>query len=473
VRPVGDLLGRRLVDVLPPDLAAMMQQHLTQALAEQRMHSCSYELDTMTGHQYFEARVVPLDAGPLETPAVVWVARDVTEQRRVEQAHGELQTQLIQAQKLESIGRLAGGVAHDLNNMLAPIFGYAEMLQDELDAQDPRQGHLSCILQGAGRSRDLVRQLLAFARRQALDVKPLDLNALVERFAPMLQRTVREDIHLECRLTPGLGSLMGDAGQIEQVLLNLVINAQDAMAQGGTLTVQTDRITYGEDTPARPAELPPGSYLMLSVADTGCGMDAATLTQAFEPFFTTKEVGKGTGLGLSTAHGIVRQHGGTLTATSQLGVGTTVTMLLPESETCALVCPTAGPSAGALGGRETVLLVEDEGEVRRLVARVLREAGYAVMEVGTVLASRDAFEVMEQVDLLLTDVVLPDGNGPALADQIQASGRGVRVLYMSGYTAEVLTPHGVLEPGMDFIQKPFSNRGLLEKVREVLDRAEV
>lgn len=473
VRPVDELIGRRLIDVLPRDLAALMQKHLEQALAEQRMHSCAYELDTLKGHQYFEARVVPLEAGPQEAPAVVWVARDVTEQRRVEQAHGELQTQLIQAQKLESIGRLAGGVAHDLNNMLAPIFGYAEMLQAELDPKDPRQGHLSCILQGAGRSRDLVRQLLAFARRQALDVKPVDLNSLVERFAPMLQRTVREDIHLDCRLTPGLGSLLGDAGQIEQVLLNLVINAQDAMALGGTLVIQTDRITFAEDTPQRPADLPPGSYLMLSVQDTGCGMDADTLSQAFEPFFTTKEVGKGTGLGLSTAHGIVRQHGGTLQATSQVGVGTTVTMLLPEANIGTTVCPSTGIHMGSLAGQETVLLVEDEGEVRRLVARVLRDAGYAVLEVGTVLASRDAYEVMEQVDLLLTDVVLPDGSGPALAEHLRAHGRGVRVLYMSGYTAEVLTPHGVLEPGMDFIQKPFTNRALLEKVREILDRTTV
>ncbi len=399
------------------------------------------------------------------------VSMDITERKRAEAERIRLEEQLLQAQRLESIGRLAGGVAHDFNNMLSIIMGYAEILVRGLPDDDPIKVKTHEIISAAERSRDLTRQLLAFARKQTLDMKPLDLNRIVEGFEKMLKRTLQENVETTIRLSPSPCFFEGDVGQIEQIILNLAVNAQDAMTDGGTLVMETSTV-YLDDTYTRThTEVRPGHYVMLSVSDTGTGMSPETLENIFDPFYTTKDVGKGTGLGLSTVYGIVKQHGGSISVYSEPGKGTSFRIYFPKSRQAApdqVQVPKV--SDDSVRGGETVLVVEDNKEVRHLACEILDIYGYTVLNIPNGKAAIDVAKSHPMpIDLLITDVIMPDINGRDLYEQIAQIRKGIKALFMSGYPADVISHHGVLEAGVHFIQKPFSLHDFAEKVRKVLD----
>jgi PAS domain S-box-containing protein len=388
---------------------------------------------------------------------------DMTERRRLEE-------QLLQSQKMEAVGRLAGGIAHDFNNLLTAVSGYSELLLRELPEGDPRRESADEIRKAGGRAAALTQQLLAFSRRQVLEPRVLDLNAVISGMERMLRRVIGEDVELITALQPELWRAKADPGQIEQAILNLVVNARDAMPRGGRLTVETANVELDEKFAGRYATVEPGPHVMLAVSDTGIGMDAELQARLFEPFFTTKEHGKGTGLGLSTTYGIVKQSGGSIWVYSEPGHGTTFKIYLPRCEEPLEDLPAAPPAREAAPGTETVLLVEDEPEVRRLVEKLLRLKGYRVLSAGS---PADAVAIARRhedaIDLLLTDVIMPGMNGRELA-RLLAEGRpDMRVLYMSGYADAAMNQHGILPPGTAFLSKPFTPEVLARKVREVLD----
>ena len=395
--------------------------------------------------------------------------RDITERRQSEEAGARLEEQYHQAQKVESIGRLAGGVAHDLNNLLTPILGYSEMLLDDLDPDDTRRESVDEILRAGFRARDLVRQLLAFGRKQTLEYRPVDLNQALIGFEKLLRRTIREDIEIEIIPSTDIRTVMADIGQIEQVIMNLAVNAQDAMPEGGCLTIETATADLDEEYTAKHQGVKPGSYVMLAISDTGCGMDGETLEQVFEPFFSTKGE-QGTGLGLATVYGIVKQHGGNIWIYSEPEEGTTVKIYLPVSGEAPVEEETSEKTAAGAKGFETILLVEDNKLVRDLAHAILKRQGYTVLvaedgpEALTILEAHD-----DPVDLLLTDVVMPGMNGRDLFDKVAEKYPDTKVLYMSGYTDNTIAHRGVLDEGTAFIQKPFNVQALAAKVREVLD----
>ncbi len=401
---------------------------------------------------------------------ILSVGNDVTARNRAEAERRLLEEQLVQSQKIESVGTLAGGVAHDFNNMLSPIIGYAEMLRDELPAGDKRRTRAEAIISAGERCRDLVHQLLAFARKQTLEMRRLDLNTVVSGFETILRRTLRENIAIELRLAPAIGMLLGDSRQIEQVLLNLAVNARDAMPEGGRLLIETADVTLDQEYARAHEWVVPGPYVRLAVGDTGVGMDRETLAKVFDPFFTTKDVGKGTGLGLAMVYGIVKQHGGSVEAESEPGRGTTFRVHFPRVAGVESAVTTEGEAPRTRGG-ETVLIVEDEDQVLTLAAEILRIHGYKVLEAGNAAQALAALAAHPAgIDLLLTDVILTDANGRTLHERIAAGGSRHAVLYMSGYTADVIGRHGVLDEGVALISKPFSVSKLAAKVREVLDR---
>ena len=394
------------------------------------------------------------------------VAQDITERRRLE-------GQFRQAQKMEAVGRLAGGVAHDFNNLLTIINGYSELVLERLHPSDPLRGSIEEITKAGGRAASLTRQLLAFSRQQVLAPRVLDLNALVADVEKMLRRLIGEDIDLVMLPGAELGRVKADPGQIEQILVNLAVNARDAMPDGGKLAIETANVELDDAQAHRSVVVPAGHYVMLAVSDTGTGMDAATQAHIFEPFFTTKEKGKGTGLGLSTVYGIVKQSGGFIWVYSEPGLGSTFKIYLPSVEDAAESVP--GPEAPEppFGGSETILLVEDEEAVRALASRILQERGYRVLESAR---PEDALQIAEHhqepIDLLLTDVVLPKMSGRKIAEHLTALRPSTKVLYMSGYTDDAVFRSGVLESNTAFLQKPFTPSGLARKVREVLDAAQ-
>ena len=394
------------------------------------------------------------------------IIHDITEQRKLEE-------QLRQAQKVEAIGRLAGGVAHDFNNMLSVILGYGENLLEELPPDHPMRTDVAEIVEAGRRSAGLTRQLLAFSRKQTLKPEVLDLNDVVRNLEKMLGRLIGEDIELTFRFSREPLMALADPGQIEQVIMNLAVNARDAMPKGGRLVIQTDRVELDEDYARDHVGASPGKYVMLAVADTGCGMDKDTRSKLFEPFFTTKEKGKGTGLGLASVYGIVKQSGGNIWVYSEPGRGTTFKIYLPRTaaETADKSAPVRAETATADGAR--FLVVEDDAALRRLCERMLSRMGYR-----TVLAA-DGAEALRRVeeqgvapDLLLTDVVMPDMSGPALAERLLQKWPDLKVLYMSGYTDNAIVHRGVLDPGVNFIEKPFTARDLAAKVREALGVAD-
>jgi PAS domain S-box-containing protein len=390
------------------------------------------------------------------------VARDITERRYLED-------QLRQAQKMEGIGRLAAGVAHDFNNLLTAIGGRCYLVLNALTSENPIRQEIEIIQDAAERAATLTHQLLAFSRKQILDPCVLDLNATVTGIEPLLRRMIREDIEIATALDSAAGRVKADAGQIEQVLLNLAVNASDAMPNGGWLTLATGNVTLDEAYARTHAEVEPGPYVMLSVSDTGHGMTAEVQAHIFEPFFTTKEVGKGTGLGLATVYGIAKQSGGHITVYSEPGHGAVFKLYLPRVEEAPGTAEPARPTEITRRGSETVLLVEDDEPLRTLAREILSIQGYTVLDaVSPSEALRLADVHPGPIHLLLTDVVMPQMNGRQVADHLLAARPGLQVLFMSGYTDAAIVEHGVLEPGTHFLQKPFTPDGLSRKVREVL-----
>ena len=388
---------------------------------------------------------------------------DVTEQHALE-------GQLRQTDRLESVGRLAGGVAHDFNNLLTGIKGFTQLAHDALPEGSPARADLEEVRQLSDRAASLTRQLLAFSRKQALEVAVFNINELVENCTKMLGRLIGEDIALEFLPADDLGSVEADPGQIEQILMNLAVNARDAMPTGGQITIETANVSLDEEYAKRHVGVNPGQYVMLAVTDTGCGMDPATQDQIFEPFFTTKEVDKGTGLGLATVYGIVKQHGGNIWVYSEIGEGTTFKVYLPRVDADDRGLATEAEPAAALGGAETILFVEDEKAVREVALRTLGAYGYHVLiaacaeEAEALFATRGA-----EIDLLVTDVVMPGKSGRELYSALAVERPSLMVIYTSGYTANAIVHLGVLEEGTQFIQKPYSPEALARKIRETLD----
>lgn len=391
----------------------------------------------------------------------LWSFRDVTQRKTLE-------AQLRQARKLETIGSLAGGIAHDFNNMLAPIIGYAELGLSRLSPDGIPDAHYGLILKAAVRAADLTRQILAFSRKQVLEVSIIDLNELLRDFQSMIQRLIGETIVVQTMLAPQPALIRVDKSQIEQVVLNVAINARDAMPDGGTLTIETARIFLDQSYAQRHADVEVGEYVMLSISDTGVGIDAAVRERIFEPFFTTKEHGKGTGLGLATSFGIIKQHHGHIWVYSEPGHGTTFKIYLPRAEGTPLPLNPEVVDALVLQGSEQILVVEDDAMVRELVCETLVAHGYKVIEADSPAVALDRAARMVSVDLLLTDVVMPGMNGRELHRLLTSRIPDLKVLYMSGYTENVIADQGMLYEGVDFIQKPFSVPVFLSKVRQVL-----
>ncbi|MGH7397838.1 MAG: ATP-binding protein [Candidatus Rokuibacteriota bacterium] len=399
-------------------------------------------------------------------------SRLLLESRRAYDELAETQGQLEQAQKMDAIGRLAGGIAHDFNNLLTVILGRTDLLLHPLKPEDPMRRGIELIQRTAGRAADLTRQLLAFSRKQVLEGVVLDLGAVTTDMKDMLGRLIGEDIALLTTPTPGLGRVKADRGQIEQVVMNLAVNARDAMPQGGRLILETANVDLDEDYVRRHVGARPGPHVMLAVSDTGSGIPREIQDQIFEPFFTTKEPGKGTGLGLATVYGIVKQSGGYIEVDSEPGRGTTFRIYLPRLDAAATPADRSTPPGAAAGGTETILLVEDEEGVRELARDILRASGYTVLEARN---GAEALLLCERhqgpLDLLLTDVVMPRMSGRELAERLAPIRHDLSVLYMSGYTDDAVIRHGVLGAGTAFLQKPFTPATLVQRVRETLDLA--
>jgi two-component system cell cycle sensor histidine kinase/response regulator CckA len=400
-----------------------------------------------------------------EEAAGVWeiFAEDVTE-RRV------LENQFRQAQKMEAVGRLAGGVAHDFNNLLMVISGYTEVLLEQTGKTNPLYPKIEAIYQATDRATTLTRQLLAFSRKQLLELKVVDVNVIVQDMERLLHPLIGENIKLQTTLSADLGKSRADAGQIEQVIMNLVVNAKDAMPQGGKITIQTSNATLNtEGSRGEHSYIHPGQYVLISVSDTGQGMDKETQSRVFEPFFTTKEKGKGTGLGLSTVYGIVKQSGGYVLVESELKKGSTFRIYLPRVEESAEPAGPARIPRSHAGGTETVLLAEDEASVRQLVRETLESKGYKVLEAASGEAALEIVATHSgEIDMLITDVVMPGISGRELSARLSATHPQTKVLYLSGYTEDSIVHEGVLDPGTAFLQKPFTLQMLSRKVREVL-----
>jgi PAS domain S-box-containing protein len=465
-----EVLGRPLPAV-PPD---KREEH--RALRERVLRDEAFTgMEVIHRKQDGSPIHISLSTAPLRDAAgrvcgIMSLMADITERKRTEEELRKAEEQLRQVQKMDSIGQLAGGIAHDFNNLLTVITGYSDLLLQGLKADDPHRASIEQIRSAGERATALTRQLLAFSRRQVLEPKVLDLNAVVANVEKMLRRLIGEDISYVSVLSPGLGRVKADPGQIEQVILNLIVNARDAMPQGGKLTVETANVELDDTYVRKHVGAKPGPHVLLAVSDTGHGMDAETQKRVFEPFFTTKEKGKGTGLGLSTVYGIVKQSGGSVWVYSEIGKGTTFKVYLPRIEEGVDARSSGAVQVDPVRGSETILLVEDDESVRELVRSFLQAGGYAVL---TVRDTDAALQICEQrqspIRLLITDVVMPGMSGRDLAERLTAVNPSTKVLYMSGYTDDAVVRHGVLEPGITFLQKPFSADALLRKVREVLD----
>jgi two-component system, cell cycle sensor histidine kinase and response regulator CckA len=391
------------------------------------------------------------------------VAIDATERKSLEE-------QLRQSQKMEAVGRLAGGIAHDFNNLLTIVAGYCHLLLNSQGIGERERSRIEEIKKAGEQAASLTRQLLAFSRKQVLAPRVLDLNAVISNLEKMLRRLIGEDIELLTIPRADLGQVKVDPGQVEQIIMNLAVNARDAMPTGGKLTIETDNVELDESYAHSHLPCQPGRYVMLAISDTGSGMDVETQKHIFEPFFTTKEKGKGTGLGLATVYGIVKQSGGFIWVYSELGHGSTFKIYLPRSVESGEVVDVAPSQVGLLNGTETILLVEDEAALRTLVRGILISQGYKVLEAANgTEALTTSGQYKDPIHLLLADVVMPKMSGRELAERMTGFRPDMKVLYVSGYTDEAIVHNGMLDPSMDFLQKPFSPAALGRKIREVLD----
>ena len=466
----GERVGSLVFELIHPDDHAKAEALLRQVTAERGIVA---HADLRVRHKDGTWRDLEVTAvNHLDDPvvsAVVVNYHDITERKRTLTEIRVLEEQFRQAQKMEAVGRLAGGIAHDFNNLLTIIISYADLLARELPEGSAARADLLEIRKAGAQAASLTNQLLAFSRQQVLAPVVLNLNELVADVRKMLQRLLGEDIELSLRLAPQLGTVRADPGQLQQVIMNLAVNSQDAMPTGGRLTIETADVELNEEYAAAHQTVRPGSYTMLVVTDTGTGMDPETRSRAFEPFFTTKEKGRGTGLGLSTVYGIVQQSGGYIWLYSEPGQGTTIRIYLPRvDEPAEEPLPRAMPTT--LTGNETILLVEDEAMMRPLVNGILQQRGYRVLVAQN---AEEALTLARQHDgpihLLLTDVVMPGGSGPDLAARLAASRPDTVVLYMSGYTDDAMVRYGLLKRDLNYIQKPFTPSMLAQRLRQVLD----
>ncbi len=420
--------------------------------------------------KYVEVKALPRFDKQHRTIGLIHIVRDITDRKRAEEEQRNLQAQFLQAQKIESIGLLAGGVAHDFNNILSTILGYSELSLMNLPDGHPARQNLLIIREAGEKAAALTHQLLAFSRKQVLEMKAINLNTIVEKMVKMLGRVIGEDVVLHLNTKSPTRNIMADLGQIEQVLMNLAVNARDAMPAGGRLIIETSDIElYGEYVKKHEI-VKPGPYVMLAVSDTGEGMSKNVMDRIFDPFFTTKEVGRGTGLGLATVYGIVKQHNGYIFVYSEPGKGTTFKIYLPATHEKSRGTQTA--ASGTMSrGTETVLVADDEPDIRNLVLDVLRPLGYHVLIAASGEEALSASDALRgPVDLLLTDVVMPGMDGKKLADELCSRRPDVKVIFMSGYTDDAIAHHGILDSGVILIQKPLTPGVLARKIREVLDK---
>ncbi len=457
----GEIIGRPFVVLDGLSSSAELMQRVRLPASDDDPHRVELMQFARDGHEFWaEVDVTPIYDGAGRQTHWISIYRDITDRRRLEE-------QLFHSQKMDAVGRLAGGVAHDFNNILTAIGGFSELLLDELPVGTSAHEEVQQIKAASDRASALTRQLLAFSRKQIMRPRHLDVNALIQNMERLMRRVISANVNIRTNFEEPLPSVYADPMLFEQVLLNLVVNASEAMPNGGTLTVESSTTTLGANYAARHHGVKPGAYVCLIVTDTGAGMDRNTREQIFEPFFTTKSAG--TGLGLSTVYGIVRQTGGHVWVYSELGVGTTFKVYLPVSGAQPdLPAPVA--RAEVLGGRETVMVVEDEPAVREVVRAMLTRRGY------TVLLASDGDQALRvarshngRIDLLLTDVVLPRTNGRRVAELLSVERPGIKVLYMSGYTEDAMLNHGALDDGVVLVEKPFTDLTLAQRVRELLD----
>ncbi len=457
-----ELVGMHFNKYVAPEFIALCREMLDRKIGGEA--KTVYELEFITK----EGVRVPMEASTRlifkmgQPVAVQGIARDISERRRLE-------SHLLQSHKMEAIGRLAGGVAHDFNNLLTVIAGYSHWMLDDLPLDSPLIESASEILLAANRAALLTSQLLAFARNQVVQPIVVDLNHLVAELDLMLRRVIGEDIELVAGMSPNLGLVKADPGQIEQVILNLVINSRDAMPAGGKLSIETANVEVDDEHARALPDCIPGSYVMLAVSDSGCGFDEHIRSHLFEPFFTTKEKGKGTGLGLSTVYGIVKHAGGYIEVDSEPGAGAVLRLYFPKVADGELT-DMISQRFSRQGGAETVLLVEDESAVRRIATEMLLRLGYTVLDAPNGRVARKIFlEYGKPIHLLVTDVVMPELGGQELTELLRALRPDVKVLFMSGYAGDAMVQQGLLEPGTAYLQKPFSLQALASKIRELLD----
>jgi PAS domain S-box-containing protein len=472
-------LNKSAEEVMGWSRSEALQLNIKSLVASEHLNLCSQMMQRILNEeplQHFEINMLRKDGRKVllqasarliysngERHAIQGIARDVTERR-------QLENMVQQSQKLEAIGRLSGGLAHDFNNLFCVISGHTELLTEQMEPAQPALRNLAQIKKAVDSAASLTRQLLAFSRKQVFHPRVLDLNAEVVETRKMLGRLVGEQIEFFTSLQPALGNVRVDPVQLEQVLVNLVLNARDAMSQGGKLTIETKNVDLEEGARSKRSIVPAGKYVVLSVTDNGCGMDEEAQSRIFEPFFTTKELGKGSGLGLATVYGIVKQSGGFIWVYSELGQGTTIRVYLPRVDSSPALHSLGNPHTEVRQGSETVLLVENADSLRNLAKELLKASGYAVLDADS---GREALRIASSfsgpIHLLLTDVIMPGMGGKQLAQQFTSLRPATRVLYMSGYSNDGIVQSGILESGALLLEKPFTREILLRKVRQVLD----
>ncbi|MBI5589736.1 MAG: PAS domain S-box protein [Deltaproteobacteria bacterium] len=467
-----DIVGKSDYDLVGRELADFFRMHDRKAIAAGKP-TANEEWLTFADDGYrglFDTIKTPMRNAEGKLIGILGIAHDITARKQAEEAHKKLEAQFRQAQKMEAVGRLAGGVAHDFNNMLSIIIGYAELALNSIDPSAPLHANIHEITKAAQRSADLTRQLLAFARKQTIAPKVLDLNDTIAGMLKMLRRLIGEDIDLLWKPGGNLWSVNMDPSQLDQILANLTVNARDAISGVGKITIETGNAEFEKDYCETHAGFIPGHYVLVAFSDDGCGMDKEILSQLFEPFFTTKPLAKGTGLGLSTVYGIVKQNHGFINVYSEPGKGTTFKFYLPRHESEQVLADETHPAGKVPTGTETVLLVEDEASLLELARILLEKLGYTVLAAGSPnLAIQLVMEYTGEIHLLMTDVVMPEMSGRDLRHRLDALLPNLKCLFMSGYTANAIAHHGVLDEGLHFLQKPFSRETLAAKLREALN----
>ena len=471
--PSAQLVGKKIQDVPDQSVRAKFSEAIAQVKRTKALVGMEYSLGLAHESKHYEARLLPL----LESQILV-IVRDITKGKQSEEALRQSEEQLRQSeekfrqsQKMEAVGRLAGGVAHDFNNLLTVIIGYCELLAAQIKPDSPLRRNAEEIQRAAERASALTHQLLAFSRKQVLQPKVLDLNDVVAGMEKMTRRLIGEDIELRTIFKKPLNRIMADPGQIEQVILNLVVNARDAMPRGGRILIETGNVTFDQKDQSKNHELQTGEYVMLAITDSGVGMTNAVKAHLFEPFFTTKGPGKGTGLGLATVYGIVKQSDGDIRVYSEADHGTTFKIYFPRIDHSAAAETSPIESAPPCRGTETLLLIEDEMSVRHLTASILRSCGYVVHEAGDGLEGWQLIssDQSPKFDLIISDIIMPRMGGKELVENIRLKLPEMRVLFISGYTDDALADRGALGPGIAFQEKPFSPKQLARRVRAVLD----